>query len=68
MSWVCHYHMHTQVAELVAGLEALGCERTKGEDQTLCIMSDSYNVNGGVPGLVASGDLPASVDIVKVGV
>lgn len=58
---------HTQVAELIAGLEALGCERTRGEGQTLCVMSDSYNANGGVPALEASGDLPPLVDIVKVG-
>lgn len=54
-----------QVAELIAGLEDLGCSRTTGEGQTLCVMSDSFNSNGGAAALQASGDLPA-VKVVKV--
>ncbi|CAM9844326.1 unnamed protein product [Ascophyllum nodosum] len=43
---------------LIAGLEELGCERTTGEDQTLCILSDSFNLLGGQFALQESGDLP----------
>ena len=54
-----------QVEELIQGLEDLGCPRTTGEDQTICVMSDSFNHLGGAAGLQASGDLPP-VDVVKV--
>ena len=43
---------------LIAGLEELGCQRTTGEDQTLCILSDSFNILGGQSALQDSGDLP----------
>ncbi|CAN0155242.1 unnamed protein product [Ectocarpus sp. 6 AP-2014] len=32
-----------QVAELIDGLKNLGCTRTTGEDQKLCVLSDSFN-------------------------
>lgn len=54
-----------QVAELIAGLEHLGCASTTGEGQTLCVMSNSFNVNGNAAGLQDLGDLP-EVDVVKV--
>ena len=54
-----------KVAELIAGLEGLGCTRTTGEDQTVCVMSDSFNTLGGAEDLQASGDLP-EVEVVKV--
>lgn len=54
-----------QVAELIAGLENLGCSSTTGAGQTLCVLSDSFNNNGNAAALQASGDLPA-VDVVKV--
>ncbi|CAN0148641.1 unnamed protein product, partial [Scytosiphon promiscuus] len=53
-----------QVPELIAGLEELGCSSTKGEGQTLCVMSDSFNSLGNAAGLQASGDLPP-VDIIR---
>ncbi len=54
-----------QVAELIAGLEGLGCTRTTGEDQTVCVMSDSFDTTGRPASLQAAGILPP-VDIVKV--
>ena len=54
-----------KVAELIAGLEDLGCTRTTGEDQTVCVMSNSFNARGGAEDLQASGDLP-EVEVVKV--
>eukprot|EP00752_Nemacystus_decipiens_P009696 g8660.t1 len=53
-----------QVAELVAGLADLGCTRTMGEDQIVCVMSDSFNDNGNAATLQALGDLP-DVEVVK---
>lgn len=60
-----HANHMFQVDELIQGLGDLGCLRTSGEDQTICVMSDSFNNRGGAAGLQASGDLP-DVDIVKV--
>lgn len=54
-----------QVSELMVGLEELGCTRTTGEGQTLCVMSDSFNRLGTAADLVDSGDLP-TVGVVKV--
>lgn len=54
-----------KVAELVSGLEALGCGRTKGEDQTLCIFGDSFDSLGDAESLQASGELPV-VDVITV--
>lgn len=54
-----------QVAELIAGLADLGCTRTMGEDQTVCVMSDSFDIFGNAAALQASGDLP-QVEVVKV--
>lgn len=54
-----------QVDELIKALADLGCARTTGEDQTICVVSDSFNNNGGAAGLQARGDLPP-VDVVKV--
>lgn len=54
-----------KVAELIAGLRDLGCKRTTGEDQTVCVMSDSFNALGNAEALQASGDLPL-VEVVKV--
>lgn len=48
----------SKVPALVSGLEELGCQRTTGESQTLCIMSDSFNTLGGMLDLQESGDLP----------
>ncbi|CAN0287420.1 unnamed protein product, partial [Ectocarpus fasciculatus] len=53
-----------QVAELIDGLENLGCTRTAGEDQKLCIMSDSFNYLGDAATLKDLGDLP-EVEVVK---
>lgn len=50
----------------MTGLEALGCANTKGEGQTVCVLSDSFDANGFVAGLQASGDLPI-VDNILVG-
>ena len=59
MQSACIYRViHPKVDLLIAGLEELGCQRTTGEDQTLCIMSDSFNLLGGQSGLQESGDLP----------
>lgn len=58
-------HVVVQVAELITGLGNLGCSSTAGEGQTLCVLSDSFNVLGNAAGLQASGDLP-EVDVVKV--
>lgn len=55
-----------QVAELITGLKDLGCKRATGEDQTVCVMSDSFNVRGFASDLQDSGDLP-NVEVVKVG-
>jgi len=55
----------TKVAELIDGLKGLGCQRTTGEDQTVCVMSDSFNALGNAEALQASGDLPL-VEVVKV--
>lgn len=57
--------MLPQVAELIAGLQDIGCTRTTGEDQTVCVISNSFNAEGTAPSLQASGDLPA-VEILKV--
>lgn len=46
------------MAKLIAGLEALGCANTQGEGQTLCVISDSFNMNGYADSLQESGDLP----------
>ncbi|CAN0279349.1 unnamed protein product [Ascophyllum nodosum] len=46
------------VDALISGLEDLGCQRTMGEDQTLCIMADSFNFRGDLSDLQDSGDLP----------
>lgn len=54
-----------QVDELIQGLEELGCLRTKGEDQTICVVSDSFNAQGFADDLQGVGDLPP-VDVVKV--
>lgn len=54
-----------QVEQLVQGLEELGCLRTKGEDQTICVVSDSFNAQGFAGNLQDAGDLPP-VDVVKV--
>ncbi len=54
-----------KVAELINGLQDLGCTRTTGEDQTVCVMSDSFNALGNAEDLQASGDLP-HVQVVKV--
>ena len=51
--------------ELIQGLEDLGRLRTTGEDQTICVLSDSFSNTGGADALEASGDLPP-VDVVKV--
>ncbi|CAN0306148.1 unnamed protein product [Scytosiphon promiscuus] len=53
-----------QVAELIAGLQDLGCSRTTGEDQTVCVISDSFDRLGNAATLQASGDLPP-VEVVK---
>ncbi|CAN0353195.1 unnamed protein product, partial [Hapterophycus canaliculatus] len=53
-----------QVAELIAGLQDLGCTRTTGEDQTVCVISDSFDQSGNAADLQASGDLP-QVEVVK---
>lgn len=53
------------MAELITGLEELGCTRTTGEDQTVCVLSDSFNQMGNAADLQASGDLP-EVEVVKV--
>ncbi|CAN0435025.1 unnamed protein product [Pylaiella littoralis] len=53
-----------EVAELITGLADLGCTRTMGEDQTVCVMSDSFDRLGFAEDLRASGDLP-QVDVVK---
>ena len=53
------------MAELIAGLADLGCQRTTGEDQTVCVMSNSFNALGNAEALQASGDLP-HVEVVKV--
>lgn len=58
-------HSIFQVDELIKGLEDLSCGRTSGEDQTICVMSDSFNNHGGAAVLEALGDLP-DVDVVKV--
>lgn len=50
----------------MAGLEARGCQNTRGDGQTLCVMSDSYDFLGGAADLQASGDLPPVVEVVKV--
>lgn len=55
----------SKVAELIAGLQELGCTRTTGEDQTVCVLSDSFDDLGNAADLEASGDLPP-VDVVKV--
>lgn len=47
-----------KVGALISGLEDLGCLRTTGEDQNLCLMSDSFNRLGGLAALQESGDLP----------
>lgn len=62
---LCTCRTTVQVAELIAGLQGLGCTRTMGEDQTLCVMSDSFNANGFASLLQSFGDLPV-VDVVKV--
>lgn len=54
-----------QVAELITGLQELGCTRTTGEDQALCVLSDSFDYLGYAAALQASGDLP-EVEVVKV--
>lgn len=54
-----------QVAELIAGLENLGCSSTTGEGQTVCVISDSFNFTGGASDLMASGDLP-EVEVIRV--
>lgn len=54
-----------QVAELIAGLQELGCTRTTGEDQTICILSDSFDYWGNAAVLQELGDLP-QVEVVKV--
>lgn len=54
-----------QVAELIAGLSDIGCTRTTGEDQTVCVVSNSFDANGAAASLQASGDLPV-VEVVKV--
>lgn len=54
-----------KVAELIDGLKDLGCKRTTGEDQTVCVMSDSFNALGKAEALQAAGDLP-HVEVVKV--
>lgn len=54
-----------QVAELIAGLEGIGCTRTTGEDQTVCVISNGFDSGGAASGLQASGDLP-EVEIIKV--
>ncbi len=61
----CSTAVARQVAELIAGLKDLGCERATGEDQTICVMSDSFDVHGSASDLKDSGDLP-DVEIVKV--
>ncbi|CAM9640288.1 unnamed protein product [Scytosiphon promiscuus] len=53
-----------EVAELIAGLQDLGCTRTTGEDQTVCVISDSFDYLGNAAALQASGDLP-QVEVVK---
>ncbi|CAN0182350.1 unnamed protein product [Ectocarpus sp. 4 AP-2014] len=53
-----------QVAELIDGLKNLGCTRTTGEDQKLCVMSDSFNYLGDAATLKDLGDLP-EVEVVK---
>ncbi|CAN0417481.1 unnamed protein product [Pylaiella littoralis] len=53
-----------QVAELIAGLSDIGCTRTTGEDQTVCVVSNSFDANGAAASLQASGDLPV-VEVVK---
>lgn len=58
-------HATLQVDELIKGLEDLGCVRTKGEDQTICVMSDSFDNNGLATELQTMGDLPP-VTVVKV--
>lgn len=50
---------------MIKGLEDLGCARLNGEDQTICVLSDSFDNNGGATDLQASGDLPL-VNVVKV--
>ncbi|CAN0154147.1 unnamed protein product, partial [Ectocarpus sp. 6 AP-2014] len=53
-----------QVAELIDGLKNLGCTRTTGEDQKLCVLSDSFNYFGDAATLKDLGDLP-EVEVVK---
>ena len=54
-----------QVPELIAGLKNLGCSRTTGEDQTVCVMSDSFDARYYASDLRDSGDLP-EVENLKV--
>lgn len=61
----CFMNSVPQVAELITGLQELGCTRTTGEDQTVCVMTDSFDYLGNVADLQASGDLP-QVEVVKV--
>lgn len=49
----------------MAGLQDLGCTRMTGEDQTVCVISDSFDQLGYAESLRASGDLP-EVIVVKV--
>lgn len=53
----------SQLIELLLGLGL--CRRNRGEDQTICIISDSFNNAAGAADLQASGDLP-DVSVVKV--
>lgn len=55
-----------QVAELISGLQALGCQNTKGEGQILCVISDSFNFLGNAEELQESGELPSDVDVIRV--
>lgn len=61
----CCYYITPQVAELIAGLQEIGCTRTTGEDQTVCVISNSFNADGTASSLQASGDLPP-VEVLKV--
>ncbi|CAM9831045.1 unnamed protein product, partial [Pylaiella littoralis] len=53
------------VAELISGLQALGCQNTKGEGQILCAISDSFNFLGNAEELQESGELPSDVDVIR---
>lgn len=56
---------YPQVEELITGLSDLGCTRTTGEDQNVCVLSDSFDTWGHAAGLQQFGYIPA-VEVIKV--